>query len=64
MLLEEYETEASMLHDSQILDSSEVDVDTGATDANTTSNTTTETEPREAFEELARPKPSTKFYTT
>lgn len=59
MLLEEYETEASMLHDSQILDSSEVDVDTGATDTNTM-----ETEPGEAFEELARPKPSTKFYTT
>ena len=59
MLLEEYETEASMLHDSQILDSSEVDVDPGATAANTM-----ETEPGEAFEELARAKPATKFYTT
>jgi len=59
MLLEEYETEASMLHDSQILDGSEVDVDPGATAAYTM-----ETEPGEAFEELARAKPATKFYTT
>ena len=62
MLDEEYETEASMLHDSQIIDSSETDVTAEGTDANEL-----ETEPADMpnsreFEQ--RKSPATKFYTT